>query len=209
MFIHRVPAKITELFPKLHWQVSNPVGGANGIYFTFDDGPTPGVTEWVLDCLKEHQAKASFFCIGKNLVAHPRLAHRLHEAGHSVGNHTQHHLSVWQHAWSNYHADALQAQTCLKDLGLPSVGFRPPYGRMSPSLYACQDFGPIYMWSVLTGDYRSDLNVSKVLQACLPGLRAGDIVVFHDSLKAELQMKRLLPAFLAHCQERSLTPMAL
>jgi peptidoglycan/xylan/chitin deacetylase (PgdA/CDA1 family) len=194
MFIHQIPSFIPALFPRFTWSKSDD----RSIYLTFDDGPTPEITDFVLECLAEYNAKATFFCIGKNAQAHPALIQRIQDAGHSIGNHTMHHSNAWKMDYASYESDCQQCEAVFSALNIQSIGFRPPYGRITRNLY--QNRTDVFMWSVLTGDYNAQLSTDKILHSVLPLLKPGAIVVMHDSVKAFPHLRSILPAILAHCQ---------
>jgi peptidoglycan/xylan/chitin deacetylase (PgdA/CDA1 family) len=203
MFIHQIPSFIPALFPRFTWSKDS----ERQIYLTFDDGPTPEITDFVLECLAEYNAKATFFCIGKNAAAHPLLMDRIKSEGHSIGNHTMNHLNAWSVDFDAYQADIQSCDEVFKKQGIQSIGFRPPYGRITRKMY--KDIPNIVLWSVLTGDYNASLNSDAILQSVLPLLKPGAIVVFHDSVKAAPHLKALLPAILVHCNLQNLSCSAL
>ncbi|MEN9703986.1 MAG: Chitooligosaccharide deacetylase, partial [Bacteroidota bacterium] len=147
MFIHQIPSFIPSLFPRFTWSKDS----ERQIYLTFDDGPTPEITDFVLECLAEYHAKATFFCIGKNAAAHPTLLDRIKSEGHSIGNHTMNHLNAWSVDFNAYQADVEACDVVFQKQGIQSIGFRPPYGRITRKMY--KNIPNIVLWSVLTGDY--------------------------------------------------------
>ncbi|MBH8556450.1 polysaccharide deacetylase family protein [Hymenobacter negativus] len=201
----RPPRLLHALLPGCEW--TGPAAthaGAPVVYLTFDDGPIPEETPWVLEQLALFQAKATFFCVGENLVRYPEIARAALAAGHRLGNHTHHHRSAWATARTAYLADvaACQAQLdeLLKEAGQTAVPlFRPPYGRLTWPLLPTlgRDFRVI-MWSVLTRDYDPGLSPETCLRFALEAIRAGDVVVFHDSRKASARLRFVLPRVLAH-----------
>ncbi len=203
MFIHQIPSFIPSLFPRFTWSKDS----ESQIYLTFDDGPTPEITDFVLECLAEYHAKATFFCIGKNAASHPTLLDRIKSEGHSIGNHTMNHLNAWSVDFDAYQADVEACEVVFQKQGIQSIGFRPPYGRITRKMY--KDIPNIFLWSVLTGDYNASLNSESILQYVLPLLKPGAIVVFHDSVKAAPHLKAILPAILAHCNLQNLSCSAL
>jgi peptidoglycan/xylan/chitin deacetylase (PgdA/CDA1 family) len=203
MFIHQIPSFIPFLFPRFTWSKES----ERQIYLTFDDGPTPEITDFVLECLAEYKAKATFFCIGKNAAAHPTLMDRIKSEGHSIGNHTMNHLNAWSVDFGAYKADMEACEAVFQKQGIQSIGFRPPYGRITRKMY--QGIPSIFLWSVLTGDYNASLSSEAILQSVLPLLKPGAIVVFHDSVKAAPHLKNILPAILAHCTSQNLSCSAL
>ncbi|MVN75297.1 polysaccharide deacetylase family protein [Hymenobacter sp. HMF4947] len=200
------------VFPGSEWRGA-PAGpsGRPRLYLTFDDGPIPEETPWVLEQLAAYQAQATFFCVGDNLVRHPEIARAALAAGHRLGNHTQHHRSAWATARPAYlagvaecqqqlapllAADALRHGACLPPL------FRPPYGRLTwPVLRELRPHYRVVMWSLLTRDYDPDLAPARALRLALQATRPGDIVVLHDSRKASRSLRYLLPRLLAYYSE--------
>lgn len=168
------------------------------IYLTFDDGPVPEVTPKVLDILKRHNAKATFFCVGDNIRKYPELYKRLLDEGHNVGNHTMHHLQGLKTSFSDYMKDVEQsAELCSSNL------FRPPYGRISKRQkqeLLKQNFRLIF-WSVISFDYSKKISQEKCLKNSLK-LHSGDIILFHDSLKAEKNMLYALERVLLFYSEK-------
>lgn len=194
MFTH--PSKLLQqLYPSLHWKVKTL---KPSIYLTFDDGPTPGVTEWVLDILKRYDAKATFFCIGKNVAAHPELYQQLIAEGHAVGNHTYHHLNGWKTTKKKYLEDVEKGAQLIN-----SKLFRPPYGKITPKqIEELKKEFKIVMWSVLTKDYDSKTSKEKSLANSIKQLKPGDILTFHDSLKSSEKMKYILENLLKEVLQR-------
>lgn len=161
------------------------------LYLTFDDGPHPEITPWVLDALKEYDAKATFFCIGKNVQQYPEVfAHLLNE-GHRVGNHTFHHLNGWKTDTAQYIEDVQQASRWIH-----SNLFRPPYGRISPFqaklLQTSSTAYRIILWDVLSADFDTRLTGNQCFQYIQHAAQPGSIIVFHDSEKAFPRMKEAL-----------------
>lgn len=167
------------------------------LYLSFDDGPHPEITPFVLDELKRYNALATFFCIGKNVKAHPQIYRRVLLEGHRVGNHTQNHLNGWKVDDKKYLQD-IQDAARLIDSGL----FRPPYGRIglfqSKLLRGAPLNYKIVMWEVLSGDFDRELNAKDCARNVIRHARPGSIVVFHDSEKAFHRMKEALPLVLEH-----------
>jgi peptidoglycan/xylan/chitin deacetylase (PgdA/CDA1 family) len=134
MFIHQIPRIVPNLLPKLVW--SRPVDeNSQAVYFTFDDGPTPEITNFVLDCLAEYEAKATFFCIGKNVVNNPEIVSSLLASGHQVGNHTMNHANAWKYSQDGYSQDYQACEEVFNQMNIKSIGFRPPYGRVNSFIY--------------------------------------------------------------------------
>lgn len=166
------------------------------LFLTFDDGPIPGVTDWVLDELKKHNAKATFFCIGKNVKANPELFERIKAEGHSVGNHTYNHISGWKSKLEEYTEDVKQCDTTFE-----AKLFRPPYGRIKPKQFkAVTQNHQVVFWDVISGDFDPETSKEKCLENVLKNTRDGSIIVLHDSLKASERMKYILPIILEKFQ---------
>ncbi|MEL6141582.1 MAG: polysaccharide deacetylase family protein [Bacteroidota bacterium] len=194
MYLVKTPKVIQNLFPNFHWRVETdePV-----VYLTFDDGPIPGVTPWVLEQLAEFQARATFFCVGDNVRKHPELLADILDAGHSVGNHTMHHLDGWATENLPYFHDI---RHCANQIN--SGLFRPPYGRIKPrQAQFLQRHYDIVMWDVLSGDFDPHLSPEDCVQNVIRNARPGSIVVFHDSLKAKEKLEYALPRALKHLAE--------
>ncbi|MFN8286422.1 MAG: polysaccharide deacetylase family protein [Chitinophagales bacterium] len=210
----KTPGWLKALYPDCTWRVDT---GKKAIYLTFDDGPIPEVTPFVLDELKKWKAKATFFCIGKNIEAHPQIFKRILKEGHSIGNHTQDHLSGWKHQNKTYLSNITRCDESIKtvlDSKLKQKHskplFRPPYGKLKPSQYkALKDKYRIVMWDVLTYDFDLKIPKSRVLKAALKHTEAGSIIVFHDSLKAKSKVEYALPLVLEHFSREGYTFAAL
>ena len=190
----KTPWLAKKAFPSYIWDLPS---DEKVIYLTFDDGPTPEVTEKVLDILAQYNAKASFFCIGKNIAANPTIYQRIVSEDHSIGNHTYNHLKGWKIDNTTYLNDVAQTQEVLNsrlDTNLSKL-FRPPYGKLKPSQgKALQKLGyNIIMWDVLTGDWDANISKEQVLQNMIKNTTNGSIVVMHDSLKASQNMLYALP----------------
>ena len=195
------------MFPGSEWRGA-PAGpsGRPRLYLTFDDGPIPEETPWVLEQLATYQAPATFFCVGDNLARYPDIARAALAAGHRLGNHTQHHRSAWNTPRPAYLADVAACQQQLANLGaLRAVRqplFGPPYGRLTwPVLRQLRPYYRVIMWSLLTRDYDPGLAPERALRLTLAATRPGDIVVLHDSRKASRSLRFLLPRLLAHYGE--------
>nr|WP_262914592.1 polysaccharide deacetylase family protein [Pontibacter vulgaris] len=172
------------------------------LYLTFDDGPIPEVTPWVLEQLAKYKAKATFFCVGDNLVKHPEIAKQALAEGHVLANHTYNHLKGWQTNQETYLQNVQRCQQALNELGETRSGkslFRPPYGRItSRQAAALRGKYELIMWDMLTNDYDASLSPETCLMKALKYTKSGSIIVFHDSLKAQRNMQYALPRFLEH-----------
>jgi len=194
-----MPAPVRRLLPDCLWEMPGP---ANTLYLTFDDGPVPDETPFVLEQLARYEAKATFFCVGENLVRHPNIARQALAAGHRLANHTHRHLSGWSHARPEYLADVARCQQELNRL-LPAPEarplLRPPFGRITrPLARILNATHQVVMWDVLTCDYDRDFPAPQCLATAIRYTKPGSIVVFHDSLKASRNLRYVLPRYLAH-----------
>jgi peptidoglycan/xylan/chitin deacetylase (PgdA/CDA1 family) len=189
MYFVRTPWLLRKLYPKLIWKADH---NARCIYLTFDDGPIPIVTPFVLNILKQYNAKATFFCIGDNLNKHPDIFEQVKSDGHAIGNHTYNHLKGWDTDNQTYLNNFL-----LADKLLDTKLFRPPYGRIKRSqVKLLKDAKPgleVIMWTVLSGDFDAAIGPEKCLQNVLNNTDNGAIVLFHDSLKAFPRLEYTLP----------------
>lgn len=193
MYLVKTPRLIQKLFPNFHWKAPSPAS-APTIYLTFDDGPIPQVTPWVIEQLAAFEAKATFFCVGNNVRRYPKLIGETLAAGHTVGNHTMHHLDGWQSENLPYFHDVRHCAIQVK-----SSLFRPPYGRLKVSqAQFLQRHYEVVMWDVLSGDFDPELTAEDCFQNVVRNAGPGSIVVFHDSLKAERNVRDILPRVLAH-----------
>ena len=202
-----MPRFIQRLYPERIWVFSR---STNSVYLTFDDGPIPEVTPWVLDELKKHGAKATFFCIGDNITKHPEILKRILAEKHAVGNHTYNHLNGWKTETSEYIENVLKCEATIKansDSGAyqdSKVLFRPPYGRIKSSqAKLLQNKGyKIVMWEIISYDFEAGISEEECLQNVLGKIRPGSVVVFHDSLKAEKNLRYVLPKVLEFLGEK-------
>lgn len=192
----RTPSILPWIYPNLLWRVHTQ---QKEVYLTFDDGPVPGTTEFVLETLEAFNAKATFFCIGDNIRKYPEVFQKIVQGRHAVGNHTFNHLKGWNTSLVKYLDNTAKCQSEIESYGsVPSTKlFRPPYGRITRSQIAhLQATFRIVMWDVLTSDYNQSLSPENCLQGSLRATRPGSVVVFHDSLKAEKNLRFVLPRFL-------------
>lgn len=194
MYLVKTPKFIPNLFPNFTWKIPT---NEKVLYITFDDGPVPEVTPWVLEQLKEYKAKATFFCVGENVQKHPDIFQRVKDNGHAVGSHTFNHMNGWTSENVPYfHNVRYGAQV------VGSTLFRPPYGRIKrKQAQFLQRHYRIVMWDVLSGDFDTDLDGDQVAQNVIQNANSGSIVVFHDSLKSLRNLKKALPQVLAHFSE--------
>lgn len=191
MYLVKTPTFIQKIFPSFLWRKQ---GTEKVIYLTFDDGPIPDVTPWVLQQLAKYEAKGTFFCVGDNVQKHPDIFAEIKSKGHSVGNHTMHHLNGWTQDNLTYFHDTRHCARLVN-----STLFRPPYGRLKPKQASfLQRHYNIIMWDVLSGDFDTKLNGKECLKNVLKHTEAGSIIVFHDSIKAFPRLEYVLPRVLAH-----------
>jgi len=190
----KTPGWLKWLYKQCTWSI--PVEDKT-IFLSFDDGPHPEITPFVLDELKRYNAKASFFCIGKNVLAYPEVYKRIIEEGHTVGNHSFNHLNGWKTDDAVYLDDIAAAKKYI-DSNL----YRPPYGRITKfqlkQLSQARFHLKTVMWTVLSGDFDKGITAQKCLENVLRKSRAGSIVVFHDSEKAAERMRYALKGALEH-----------
>lgn len=196
MFLHYSPFWLKAYFSGYTWHIPT---SEKIIYLTFDDGPIPDITEFVLDTLEGYRAKATFFCIGDNVRKHPQVFQKLLDQGHSVGNHTYNHLNGWKNEKQAY----LDNVALCDDL-LPATTslFRPPYGRIKGSQADSLTHKRIIMWDVLSGDFSPNVSPQQCLEKSIRYTKKGSIVLFHDSIKASRNMQHALPAYLDHFSEK-------
>ena len=188
MLIEQPPVLYRALFPGARWRIENK--NSKTIYLTFDDGPIPEITPWVLDILDSFDIKATFFCVGDNVRKHPDIYNDVSERGHQVGNHTFNHIQGWKYGNKEFLYNANMAKQLIE-----SNLFRPPHGHMrykQCSQLQAEGY-EVIMWDVVTRDYSKRMNPEQVLQNVKKYARDGSIIVFHDSLKAENNLKYALP----------------
>ncbi len=197
-YFTKTPSIFKRIFSHYTWCFSS---DKKHIYLTFDDGPTPEITNFVLTELNKHNAKATFFCIGKNIEQHPVIFKQIIDDGHSVGNHTHNHLNGWKTKEKAYLKNIHKANTTASTtLSLQKLKlFRPPYGKIKSSqAKALQKIGyKIIMWDVLSADFDKNISKEKCLQNVLKNTKNGSIIVFHDSVKAKEKLFYTLPKVLA------------
>ncbi|MBE6275002.1 MAG: polysaccharide deacetylase family protein [Bacteroides sp.] len=186
MLIEQPPLLLRWLYPRALWRMDKNV---KAVYLTFDDGPIPEVTPWVLDVLDHYGIKATFFLVGDNVRKHPKEFQMILERGHRVGNHTFNHIGGFKHLSYNYLANTNEADALIQ-----SNLFRPPHGWMRWGQYmVLRKHYQIVMWDLVTRDYSKRLNAPQVLQKVKKYVRNGSIITFHDSLKSEKNLKYALP----------------
>jgi peptidoglycan/xylan/chitin deacetylase (PgdA/CDA1 family) len=192
---------IKWIFPKYIWDIPNK---DKTLYLTFDDGPTPEITEWALNQLAEFNVKATFFCIGNNIKNHPQIFEKLIREGHAIGNHTFNHRNGWETELDVYLENVGKCDAIISKLtGTPNKLFRPPYGKIKKS-QAQKLLGmgyKIIMWDVLSADFDQTISPEKCLHNVLSNVKSGSIIVFHDSVKSFKNLEYVLPKTLLFLQE--------
>jgi len=191
----RPPYLLRIFYNELIWRFSV---SEKKIYLTFDDGPIPEITPWVLSVLEKYQIKATFFCIGDNVKKHPEVYQEILTKGHAVGNHTFNHIKGWNFSTEAYIENTKECAALVN-----SNLFRPPYGRIKKSqIKALLPNYKIIMWDVLSQDYDKLISKEKVYRNVINGARNGSIIVFHDSLKAAERLKYALPKSIEYLLKR-------
>ena len=186
MIIERPPKLYRSLYKGAHWRFNE---DEKVVFLTFDDGPIPEITPWVLDLLDHYNIKASFFCVADNVRKHPNVFQMVKNRGHVIGNHTYHHMQGLKVTTKTYMEDVQMADELIQ-----SKLFRPPHGHMRlPQFYALRKKYKIIMWDVITRDYSKLMTADEVFGVVKKYTRPGSIIVFHDSLKAGDRMKESLP----------------
>ena len=187
------------MFPNYVWEHTTT---RKELYLTFDDGPTPEITQWTLDTLQQYNAKATFFCIGANIVKNPHICERIISEGHTIANHTQHHVKGWKTKTKDYIIEVEQTQSIINGLTQKNPEhkklFRPPYGQITPKQgkKLLQLNYDIIMWDVISFDWENETSEEKCLENVISNSKEGSIIVFHDSVKASKNMKYALPRVL-------------
>ncbi len=199
LYFIKTPTFLISFYKKYVWRFKT---DKKEIYLTFDDGPTPKITEFVLDTLKKHHAKATFFCIGKNIKKYPELFQKIIDQGHSIGNHTQNHLNGWQTNTADYIKNVEECQ--LKIQHKNSIQnkklFRPPYGRIKKkqAKILIKKGYKIIMWSILSADFDKTIAKETCCKNVIKNTKKGSVIVFHDSKKASKNLEYTLPKILKY-----------
>jgi len=197
----KTPSLLKFIFRNWVWRLSSK---EKVLYLTFDDGPTPEITEWTLNELKKYKAKATFFCIGKNIGEHPEIFKKIIEEKHSVGNHTNNHLNGWKTKTADYLQNIEDAEKYFEENRKSEIVnfklFRPPYGRitLSQSKNLRKKGYKIIMWDVLSADFDANISNEKCLENVIRNIENGSIIIFHDSPKASEKLKFVLPKVLEY-----------
>ena len=212
-----IPAKtpdfVKTLFPNFIWNIDT---NNKEIFLTFDDGPTPEITNWVLNTLKQYNAKATFFCIGNNIEKHPLVFQNIIDQGHTIGNHTYNHLKGWKHKTNPYLDDIERTQNLIDSITKKQQKtslnlFRPPYGKLkSKQSKQILALGyRIILWDVLSFDWEHSVTEERCLENVITTAKEGSIIVFHDSVKASRNLKYALPKVLEYYTEKGYSFMSI
>lgn len=188
-----------QCYPALTWKVES----EDTIYLTFDDGPTEGITHWVLDELDRVDGKATFFCVGQQLKKNRSITEETIKRGHAIGNHGYEHLNGWKTQLKTYVKDIERCDEQLGELDLETGLFRPPYGKITARQIRALNSKKIIMWSFIAWDFSNTFRVPNVVKALMKA-KAGDIVLFHDSQKAHKNLKQVLPELLNYYRMQGL-----
>ncbi|MEO6347242.1 MAG: polysaccharide deacetylase family protein [Aquaticitalea sp.] len=202
----KTPWLVKKLFSNYVWSIPTK---EKVLYLTFDDGPTPDITEWTLDILKKFNSKATFFCIGNNIEKHPDIFKRIQVEGHSVGNHTYAHVRGWKTKTNDYIDEVLRTQMVMgnpiqnSEFRIQNL-FRPPYGQITSKQgkILCKLGYNIIMWDILAFDWMDSISNEKCTQNVISKATSGSIIVFHDSIKASERMQYALPKVLEYFSEK-------
>jgi len=179
-YFFKTPSWLKHLYPSLTWDKYQK-NNDKCVYLTFDDGPIPEVTPWVLELLRKYDVSATFFVVGDNVRKHPGILANIIGSGHSIGNHTYNHINGWN----------------LKNKGVETTLFRPPYGKIKRNQIASLcGAHEIIMWDYLSGDFDPALTADQVIDQFKKKVRAGSIIVFHDNIKSFDTLRKVLPVFL-------------
>ena len=194
MYLVKTPPIVKTIFADFVWHIDTDI---KEVYLTFDDGPIPGLTPWVLDVLAEYNSKATFFCVGENVKKNRSIFDRIVREGHTIGNHTYNHLNGW-----NTENEVYLQNVAECDRYMETNLFRPPYGKMKPSQSSLiKSEKTVVMWDVLSGDFDLSITKEKCLTNVIENYSQGSVIVFHDNIKAEEKLKYVLPSFLEHLAE--------
>jgi peptidoglycan/xylan/chitin deacetylase (PgdA/CDA1 family) len=193
------PSLVRKLYKSGIWRMPT---YEKKVYLTFDDGPIPDVTEWVIDHLKTYSIKATFFCVGDNITKYPHIYKRLIDDGHSIGNHTFNHLKGFYTNNETYFDNVAKCNDLLNGSKL----FRPPYGQLKFSqIRKLSKSYKIILWDVLSYDYSSAVSPEKCCKNVIDNARSGSIIVFHDSIKAKENLMYALPRVIEHLSDKGFT----
>jgi peptidoglycan/xylan/chitin deacetylase (PgdA/CDA1 family) len=200
-YLVKTPGLVRRFFHNYSWRIKT---DKKEVYLTFDDGPVPDFTPWVLQVLREYEAKATFFCVGENIQKHPDIYQQILKEGHATGNHTFNHLQGWKTPTKKYIKNIIKAESYLQGRKSKYKLFRPPHGKIRPlqaRILRKKGFR-IIMWDVLSGDFDQGLSKEDCLAHTIKHIQRGSIVVFHDSDKSFKNLDFVLPRLLEHFAER-------
>jgi len=197
MILFKIPRLVEILFSSRTWGFSR---SEKVVYLTFDDGPDPQLTPWILDVLQENQLKATFFCVGENVLKYPEIFERIKREGHSVGNHTMNHVKGIKTSLKSYVQNVEEAHHLIQ-----SKLFRPAYGRMTfRQTKSLKKRYKIIMWSWLSNDFNTKISPEKILKKAARQIQHGDIVVLHDNHKTTERIHLILPELIQIVQQKGL-----
>jgi peptidoglycan/xylan/chitin deacetylase (PgdA/CDA1 family) len=197
MILFKTPRLVETLFSSKTWGFSR---SEKAVYLTFDDGPDPQITSWILDFLQEKRLKATFFCVGENVLKHPEIFERIKREGHSVGNHSMNHVKGTETTFKSYIQNIEEANELIQ-----SKLFRPPYGRMTlrQTIALKKDY-QIIMWSWLSNDFNKKISSEEILKKATKQIRNGDIIVLHDNHKTAERIQLILPQLIQILRDKGL-----
>lgn len=201
MYLSHIPTLVQQLFSDYIWRIDT---AEKILYLSFDDGPSPKITPWVLEQLQKFEAKATFFLIGDRVIKYPELVHQIIDAGHSLGNHTHHHIKGRKSDTKAYLKNFLRAQRAITEYsGYRTDLFRPPYGSLtSKQADRILRTHQIIMMDVISGDFDVKRSPETCINKVIKYARKGSIVLFHDSEKAWPRLQMALPKVLSHFAEQ-------
>ena len=197
MYFAKIPNYAQQLYPGYRWKISTE---KKELYLTFDDGPTPQISDWVRTELAKYNAKATFFVLGRQVEAHSDIVHRLLDEGHTLGNHSQTHVNGWKVSLFRYLLEFKRAQKAIKHFtGAKTLLFRPPYGKISAKQASfIQRSHQIVMMDVMPGDFDNRIDKEECLDRAIKHSEPGSVICLHDSVKAWPHLEYVLPRFLEH-----------
>lgn len=196
MILFNTPSWIQFIFPSILWRVDT---DKKEVFLTFDDGPTPEVTQWIMELLKKFDAKASFFCLGKSIKEYPEIVAVLVKEGHQIGNHTFTHLNAQKVAYSDYLEEIKSTEKLISN-----KLFRPPYGKLTfQSFFKLKKKYRIVLWDIMSYDFDANQDTKEVLIKLKKSTKKGSIIVFHDNIKSFERLKIILPEYLQWLYEEN------
>lgn len=204
MFFTKPNKILRTIFSNYTWKMP-PSTTEKVVYLTFDDGPTPEITEWVLATLKKENVKATFFCIGNNIQKNKEIFKKIHLDSHTIGNHTYNHFNGWKTSTNKYIQNVNLYEKTINEFSIETKKiFRPPYGKITPfqAKKIMKKGYEIVMWSVLSYDFLTTITPEKCLQNVLKNVENGSIIVFHDSVKASKNLYYVLPKVITHLKNK-------